>query len=51
MPDLAEIAHALTDAAIVHLAGSLPLVAGGAIGLAAAVLAALAWLCYQERLN
>lgn len=48
MPDLVEIAHALTDAAIAHLAGSFPFVAGGVAALAAAVVACLAWLCYEE---
>jgi hypothetical protein len=48
MPDLAEIAHALTDAAIALLAGSFPFVAGGAAALAAAVVAGLGWLCYEE---
>jgi len=48
MPDVAEIAHALTDAAIAHLAGSFRFVVGGAAFLIGAVVASLAWLCYEE---
>ena len=33
MPDLADIAPALTDAAVVHLSAILPLVAAGAAGI------------------
>jgi hypothetical protein len=48
MPDLAESAHALTDAAIGYLAARLPLIAGGAVALIGVIMTGLAWLCYEE---
>jgi hypothetical protein len=48
MPDLAEVAHGLTDAAIVYLAASVPFVVGGIAALSVAVVSALVWLCHSE---
>lgn len=48
MPEFAEVAHSLTDAAIEHLAAIVPLVAAGAVTLTGAVVSSVAWLCYTE---
>ena len=48
MPEFAEVAQSLTDAAIVHLTAIVPLVAAGAVALTGAVVSSVAWLCYTE---
>lgn len=48
MPEFVEVAHSLTDAAIVHLAAIFPLVAAGAVALNGAVVSSVTWLCYTE---
>lgn len=48
MTEFAEVAHSLTDAALVHLAAIFPVVAAGAAALNGAVVSSVAWLCYTE---
>jgi hypothetical protein len=48
MTEFAEVAHSLTDAAIVHLTAIFPLVAAGAVALTGAVVSSVSWLCYTE---
>ena len=48
MPDLAQVALDLTDAATVYLAASVPFVVGGVTVLSVAVVSGLMWLCRSE---
>jgi hypothetical protein len=49
MQDVADIARALTDAAVVHLSAILLLLAGSAVALGGLVASGIAWLCCVER--
>jgi hypothetical protein len=49
MQDVADIARALTDAAVVYLSTILSLLAGSAVALGGVVASCIAWLCYGER--
>jgi hypothetical protein len=48
MPDVADVAQTLTDAALVNMSAILPLAAGGAVALSVVVASCIAWLCYAE---
>jgi hypothetical protein len=48
MPELADVAHGLTDATVVFLAASVPFVVGGVTVLSVAVVSGLMWLCRSE---
>lgn len=48
MPDVADVARAMTDAAVANASAALPLVAGGAAALVGIVATCIAWLCHAE---
>lgn len=48
MPEGVDVAHALTDAAVVHMSAIVPVIAGGAAALSCVVASCIVWLCYAE---
>jgi hypothetical protein len=48
MPELAQVAHALTDTAVLYMSAMVPIVAGGAAALTGAVFLCVVRLCFVE---